>query len=115
MRSKPTAEDLGRDLGADLALCAGFDGRLLASPSHRFHQAWDLPAGVHLSVTGPPTEVLWLRKEPHGPGQVEAHVLARCYGDESFPGLVTAALSGWPAAIRRALAAEAEVKRREGK
>jgi hypothetical protein len=116
----PTAEDLVRDLAADLALCeAATRGPwdLLDSRKERWH--FTAPNGH-----GPPEgTVQWqiLGGQPKGSGSRDYGYAVM--GGRHGPGvikpehadLLLAALSreGWPVAIRRAIAAEARVKELE--
>jgi hypothetical protein len=91
MTMQPTPEDLARDLEADLALCeAASPGPWRAEVDHLGH--W---------------RILWRHSGDH------SSVMRRGKAfDEADAAFIAAARTGWPAAIRRARAAEAELLER---
>jgi hypothetical protein len=107
----PTPEDLARDLRADLPACAPTDDDLVR----------DLRADLELC--GKATPGPWRCRHPLNRSRVPApapslvygpgiSTPAHCYGDNFADGdFIAAARAGWPAAVRRAIAAEAEAAR----
>lgn len=106
----PSEADLARDLAADTATCAA------ASPEPWTWQGWRPP-----HVPAPGTDFLMggfdpeLAKEPDSSGH-RMVILDSPIGDNNVVidedrAFIAAARTGWPAAIRRAHAAEAELVR----
>jgi hypothetical protein len=114
----PTPEDLARDLAADLALCEGASPGPWFAYDSRLHPHSFTAGGVFLAGSPEGTLGAWqivggCPSDPREGGEV----LGGTWGEgTSGPSLedmafVVTARQGWPAAIRRALAAEAEVVR----
>lgn len=89
----PTHEDLARDLAADLVLCEA-----AASGPWILHANGAVPP--HLWVFAPRAEPFMLDT-----------ICSSCEHSRANLEMIVAARTGWPVAIRRALAAETEEKR----
>jgi hypothetical protein len=92
--TEPTPEDLGRDLAADLSLCAA------AAPG-----PWR--QSQHLTSLDPSH---WCIPILAGEVEMPAHCYGRRYRNANAA-FIAAAREGWPAALRRLMALEAAVRK----
>jgi hypothetical protein len=102
--NEPTPEDLSRDLAAELALC----GEATPGP-----WVYPVPGATSAEAIGAALPAAPGHPRRRGTRVVATSRLAfkssrQCEADAVF---IAAAREGWPAALRRALAAEAEVAR----
>lgn len=108
---KATKEDVARDLIADLELCEA------ATPAPWTDDCNAWPFGEDNLVCWP-----FVRSQPDPGRDNGVSPLVCCMGsDEDYPNagadaaMIAAAREGWPAAIRRALAAESRVAELEAR